>query len=77
MLVRTPFDLVELVREQVQLFFLQLTTHRLVIDVPDSPLIIDGDRDRMSQVVGNLLSNAIKYSPDGGDGASVRAPQRA
>jgi signal transduction histidine kinase len=66
MLVRTPFDLVELVREQVQLFFLQLTTHRLVIDVPDSPLIIDGDRDRMSQVVGNLLSNAIKYSPDGG-----------
>jgi signal transduction histidine kinase len=67
MLVRTPFDLVELVREQVQLFFLQLTTHRLVIDLPDAPLVIDGDRDRMSQVVGNLLSNAIKYSPDGGE----------
>jgi signal transduction histidine kinase len=67
MLVRTPFDLVELVREQVQLFFLQLTTHRPVIDLPDAPLVIDGDRDRMSQVVGNLLSNAIKYSPDGGE----------
>jgi signal transduction histidine kinase len=67
MLVRTPFDLVELVREQVQLFFLQLATHRLVIDLPDTPLVIDGDRDRMSQVVGNLLSNAIKYSPDGGE----------
>jgi signal transduction histidine kinase len=67
MLVRMPFDLVELVREQVQLFFLQLTTHRLVIDLPDTPLVIDGDRDRMSQVVGNLLSNAIKYSPDGGE----------
>jgi signal transduction histidine kinase len=67
MLVRTPFDFVELVREQVQLFFLQLTTHRLVIDLPDVPLVVDGDRDRMSQVVGNLLSNAIKYSPDGGE----------
>jgi signal transduction histidine kinase len=67
MLVRSPFDLVELIREQVQLFFLQLTTHRLVIDLPDEPLVIDGDRDRMSQVVGNLLSNAIKYSPDGGE----------
>ena len=67
MLVRAPFDLVELVREQVQLFFLQLMTHRLVIDLPDVPLVVDGDRDRMSQVVGNLLSNAIKYSPDGGE----------
>ncbi len=67
MLVRMPFDLAELVREQVQLFFLQLTTHRLVVDLPDLPLVIDGDRDRMSQVVGNLLSNAIKYSPEGGE----------
>jgi signal transduction histidine kinase len=66
-LVRKPFDLVELMREQAQLFFLQLTTHRLVIDLPGLPLVVDGDRDRMSQVVGNLLSNAIKYSPDGGD----------
>ncbi len=66
-LVRKPFDLVELMREQSQLFFLQLTTHRLVIDLPGLPLVVDGDRDRMSQVVGNLLSNAIKYSPDGGD----------
>jgi signal transduction histidine kinase len=67
MLVRMPFDLVELVREQVQLFFLQLTTHRLLIDLPDVPLVVDGDHDRMSQVVGNLLSNAIKYSPEGGE----------
>lgn len=67
MLVRTPFDLAALVREQVQLFFMQLTTHRLVVDLPDLPLVIDGDRDRMSQVVGNLLSNAIKYSPEGGE----------
>lgn len=66
-LVRTRFDLVELVREQSQLFFLQPSTHRLSLDVPGEPLVVDGDRDRLSQVVGNLLSNAIKYSPPGGE----------
>ena len=73
-LVRTPFDLVELVREQAQLFFPHSTTHRLDLDLPDEPLVVDGDRDRISQVVGNLLSNAIKYSPDGGE---VRVALRA
>jgi signal transduction histidine kinase len=66
-IVLMPFDLVELVREQVQLFFLQPTSHRVALDVPAAPLIVDGDRDRLSQVVGNLLSNAIKYSPEGGE----------
>jgi len=66
-LVRTRFDLVELVREQAQLFFLEPASHRLALDAPSEPLIVDGDRDRLSQVVGNLLSNAIKYSPPDGD----------
>ena len=63
---RAPFDLVELAREQTRLFFSHSELHELVLDFPDEPLIIDGDRDRLAQVVGNLLSNAIKYSPDGG-----------
>ena len=76
-LVRRPFDLVELVREQTQLFFLEPASHQLVLDVPGQPLVIDGDRDRLSQVVGNLLSNAIKYSPpDGEVRVSVRSDGR-
>jgi signal transduction histidine kinase len=66
-LVRMPFDLVDLVREQTELFFLQPASHRLSLDLPGHPLVVDGDRDRLSQVVGNLLSNAIKYSPEAGE----------
>jgi two-component system phosphate regulon sensor histidine kinase PhoR len=66
-LVRSEFDLVELVREQAQLFFFQSSAHHLSFDVPNEPVLVDADRDRLSQVVGNLLSNAIKYSPEGGE----------
>jgi len=37
------------------------------MEVPGTPVLIDGDKDRLVQVVINLLSNAIKYSrPDTG-----------
>jgi signal transduction histidine kinase len=62
---RSPFDLVELTREQAHLFFSH-STHALELDLPEMPVVVDGDRDRIAQVIGNLLSNAIKYSPAGG-----------
>lgn len=34
--------------------------------MPDQEIIINADRQRMSQVFSNLLSNAIKFSPEGG-----------
>ncbi len=61
-----PFDLVDLTREQAELFFSHITTHTLDLDVPSEPMVVNADRDRIAQVIGNLLSNAIKYSPAGG-----------
>jgi signal transduction histidine kinase len=63
---RAPFDLVDLTREQANLFFSH-STHTLDLEVPDSPVVVNGDRDRIAQVIGNLLSNAIKYSPPGAE----------
>jgi signal transduction histidine kinase len=63
---REPVDLGEVVRRQVELFSAQSAAHSLALDLPDQPLSVLGERDRLSQVVGNLLSNAIKYSPRGG-----------
>jgi signal transduction histidine kinase len=61
-----PFDLVDLASEQVRLFFSHADDHTIDLDVPDEPVIVNADRDRIAQVIGNLLSNAIKYSPSGG-----------
>jgi signal transduction histidine kinase len=37
----------------------------ITFDPPPQPLNVDGDPDRLTQVIGNLLSNAAKFSPDG------------
>ena len=39
---------------------------RLVQTMPDSPVMLRGDADRLQQVMWNLLSNAVKFTPAGG-----------
>jgi signal transduction histidine kinase len=40
--------------------------HRIVVNVPDEPLNVNGDAVRLTQVIGNLVANAAKYTPKGG-----------
>jgi two-component system, OmpR family, sensor histidine kinase MtrB len=59
-------DLATLLGEQAQLYAAQSPKHHLEVELPEQPLTVRGDPNRLAQVVGNLLSNAIKYSPEGG-----------
>jgi signal transduction histidine kinase len=65
-LSRKLIDIGDVIAEQVQLFEGQSAKHRLDAVLPPTALTVDGDPNRLAQVIGNLLSNAIKYSPDGG-----------
>jgi signal transduction histidine kinase len=40
--------------------------HALLADVPSEPLIVEGDRVRLSQTISNLLNNAARYTPPNG-----------
>ncbi|MBK9416758.1 MAG: response regulator [Flavobacteriales bacterium] len=40
--------------------------HRLVLDIPTTPMFVDGDGMRLAQVFNNLLNNAAKYTDRGG-----------
>ena len=40
--------------------------HRMVLDVPPGPLVVQGDKTRLVQVVANLINNAARYTAPGG-----------
>ena len=66
---REPMNLRAVISEAVDAVRPAVTAKaiRLRMDVAtDADIIIDGDADRLRQVVWNLLSNAVKFTPSGG-----------
>jgi len=66
-LVRAPQDLSALVHEAVDTYRMlaEEKSQVLLVEVPPS-LPVDGDRERLLQVLSNLLANAVKFAPGEG-----------
>lgn len=59
-------DLAAILRETLDDLGSSLAAHRVVIDVPEAPVLVKGDRVRLAQVASNLLENARRFTPDRG-----------
>jgi len=59
-----PFEIESLITEIVEDMMLTTSSHNFVLATCD-PVIVNADRDKISQVISNFLSNAVKYSPKG------------
>ncbi len=64
-LEREPVDLTRMLLEAVSDARVVAPDHRWRLDLPDAPLEVEGDEQRLHQVVTNLLTNARKHTPAG------------
>ncbi|MGN6396042.1 MAG: PAS domain S-box protein [Mucilaginibacter sp.] len=63
-IIKQPFDLRELINEELDEIRLTVNSHTFTFE-PATQVIIEADREKIGSVVSNLLSNAVKYSPRG------------
>jgi two-component system OmpR family sensor kinase len=64
-LEREPVDLSRLAIETTSDARVARGDHRWRLELPDEPVLVDGDEHRLHQVLANLLSNAGKHTPPG------------
>ncbi|MDM0037648.1 ATP-binding protein [Variovorax sp. J22R193] len=72
-LQRRTVKVSEFVDQAVEMYHGLIDSQRqhLTLDMPASPLFVNGDLTRLAQIIGNLLHNAAKYTPEGGDIALI------
>jgi signal transduction histidine kinase len=65
---RSPADLVQVVRDAVEASrrAMDQAGHRLSVQLPHEPVMMDIDPERLGQALSNLLDNAAEYTPRGG-----------
>jgi two-component system, OmpR family, sensor kinase len=64
-LEREPVDLSRLVIDVTSDARVARADHRWQLDLPDEPVLVEGDEHRLHQVMANLLSNAGQHTPPG------------
>jgi two-component system OmpR family sensor kinase len=64
-LEREPVDLSRLAIETTSDARVARDDHRWRLELPDEPVLVEGDEHRLHQVLANLLSNAGKHTPPG------------
>ena len=75
-LERGPVDLTRLLVEAVSDARVVAPDHRWQLELPDEPIEVTGDEQRLHQVVTNLLTNARKHTPPGTTVTVTARPER-
>ena len=73
---KEPVDIVSVINSAIETSrpLIEAARHRLEVNLPSQPLMLDADAVRISQVISNLLNNAAKYTEPGGQ---IRLAARA
>src|SRR6516225_8091902 len=64
-LAKEPVDLTRLAIDATSDARAASQDHRWVLELPDEPVLVEGDEHRLHQVLANLMSNAAKHTPQG------------
>jgi signal transduction histidine kinase len=62
-----PVDIAALARTFCEVYepLTEETGHVLVRDIPDGPILVNGDKTLLGQVFANLIENALRHTPNG------------